>query len=195
METNSQQPTAEQSAQQSFAQQQPYAQQQAYNQQPYGNQAYTAPAPIVVTDEGKLYLKSAGSWGMFLAVLGIIGIIFLSLAGIVTIVGASKVGALTSYDYYGNSVVHSIGSSMKTTMYIVGIIYIVLALVYSYPVKCLLTFNSKVKTAIISNNTADMTIAFKNIKGFFKFFGMLVIISFALGILVILVVIIAMAAI
>lgn len=189
METNSQQPTTEQSAQQSFAQQQPYAQQQAYNQKPYGNQAYTAPAPIVVTDEGKLYLKSTGSWCMFLAVLGIIGIVFLLFAGIITIVGASKVGTISSYDYYGTSV-HNL-SSVTTAMYIVGIVYVVLALVYIYPVKCLMTFNSKVKMAIITNSTPDMTTAFKNIKGYFKFLGMLIIISFALGLLGI---IIAMAA-
>ena len=126
---------------------------------------------LEVTENAKMYLKTASSWTNFMAIINFIGIAIMALAGIILLValrnpamGVADVlsGGLYSY---------------------VGLFYIALAGIMVFPALYLLQFSQKMKKALASQDTLVMEDAFKKMKAYWKFTGILTIVVIALCII------------
>ena len=113
----------------------------------------------------KDYLKEAAKWANFLAILGFIGIGLMVLLGLFFAIFMGfmndSLGQANPYSSLG------IGQGM------LGLVYIIMALFYFFPVLYMYKFAKKMKDALYSNSTEQLTDSFKNLKSLFKFMGVL----------------------
>ena len=64
-----------------------------------------------------------------------------------------------------------------------GLIYVLIGLLYFFPVFYLFKFSSKVRTALATKNTQELDAAFENLKSHYKFIGILMIITLSIYVL------------
>jgi len=135
---------------------------------------------LQLLEESKLYVSSTGKWMKFFAVLGCIGAGFMVIAAIIM----ASVGSYIPLD-------DDFGSFFMRMM---GIIYLVVAAVYIYPIIYLFRASAAATLAVESNDNVQMTEFLKNNKSFWKYCGILTIVMFCVYILLILGIAIAFAA-
>ena len=114
--------------------------------------------------EGVKSIDEMRKWSMFLAILGFIGVGLMLLASIFmgTIFGALEA--------FGNETLPrglGVGISMM---------YLVIAIVYFFPVYYLLQFSIKAKRAVQEASNNEFTNAIKNLKSHYKFVGIMTIV-------------------
>lgn len=117
------------------------------------------------------FLKETSKWSFFLAVVGFVGIGLMALVGIIITVSMGLSSFNSTYQEFG----------MNMTYF--GLIYIVLAVIYFFPVLYLFNFSRKLKTALASNDMSSLTEAFSNLKSHYKFIGILAIVVVSIYIL------------
>ncbi|MBX9850725.1 MAG: hypothetical protein K2X86_03095 [Cytophagaceae bacterium] len=125
----------------------------------------------VLTTEAISHLKTTKGWTKFLSIMGFVFLGFL-------VIIALSIGVLIQ------KLPPSIARSLPTTM--LTIVYLVMALIYFFPVYYLFNFSSSLGRALKSNSSQDMTKAFSSLKSHYKFIGILMIIMlviYGLGIL------------
>ncbi len=128
---------------------------------------------LEVSDEIKVLLKETTSWTYFLSILGFIGIGFLVIFGI--FFGAiMSAGALRNNNPY---------EAMGFSMGYFGLVYVVMALIYFFPVLYLFNFSRKMKSALSNTNKADFKSAFTNLKSHYKFMGVFTIVIISIYVL------------
>lgn len=122
------------------------------------------------SDQIATYLKEISTWSYFLSIIGFIGIGFMVLFGALfgTILGDMP-----------NDPYEAIGLNMGYF----GLIYIVIALVYFFPVLYLFNFSRKMKSALATKNNDDLSSAFGNLKSHYKFLGIFTIVIISLYLL------------
>lgn len=113
------------------------------------------------------YLYSISKWMKFFFVLMIIAIVFMVVCGIM-FVSASSI----------------LGSEFPFPAWIMGVLYLVLAVLYVIPAVYMKRIFKTAETTIISNDNEAMVEFLKNNKSLWKFFGILIIVMFGLSILV-----------
>lgn len=124
---------------------------------------------LAINEQIKVYLKEISNWTFFLSILGFIGVGFMVLAGIfVAALSGSIPEESNPYSQFGIS------------MSLIGMIYILLSLLYFFPILYLFNFSRKTKTAIESNRIEDFTAGFANLKSHYKFVGILAIVMIVL---------------
>ncbi len=130
---------------------------------------------LEVKDEIKGYLSEISKWSYFLSILGFIGVGLMVLLGIF-------VGFFSGLNSLGGSsnTLYNFGYSMG-----IGFFYIVLALVYLFPILYLFRFSKRMKSALKLNNNEDFRIAFSNLKSHYKYMGIFVIVIISIYILII----------
>lgn len=111
------------------------------------------------------YLLETARWGKFIAILGFIGMGIVLLFSVLMVMGIN---------FSGEADMNTI--SMKTLL----LIYILLIIIYFFPVISLYKFSVKMKHGIETKNMEEMTLGFKNLKSLFKFIGILAIISISI---------------
>ena len=116
---------------------------------------------LEVKDEIKGYLSEISKWSYFLSIMGFIGVGLMVLAGIF-------IGFFSGLNNLAGSsnTLYNLGYSMG-----IGLFYIVLALIYLFPVIYLFRFSKRVKSALKLNSNEDFRIAFLNLKSHYKFMG------------------------
>jgi hypothetical protein len=129
---------------------------------------------LEVTENAKKYLKTTSSWTTFMAILSFIGIGFMVLCGIIVLAAGSFLNG-ANYDAVPFSGFYSF----------FGLFYIVLAAIMFFPALFLLRFSQKTTKALASQDTLVMEDAFKNMKAYWKFTGILAIIMIALCIIMV----------
>lgn len=109
---------------------------------------------FTVNREIKMYLDETAKWGNVLAIVGYVAVGMMALASLVMIVAFSFI-------------------DMKTTfpLWILGIVYLLLAGIYYIPVTYLYRFSAQIKLAVHRNDENLYTTGFANLKSLFKFFG------------------------
>jgi len=117
--------------------------------------------PVIINREITGFLKETCKWGKFLAIIGYIGIGILLLAGLFLITGSDEL-ALEEYN------------NVPTN--ILGIVYLVIAFLYYFPVNYLYRFSAETRKGIDENNEERITLGFKNLKSIFHFMGILTIV-------------------
>ena len=119
------------------------------------------------------FLKETSSWTYFLSILGFVGIGLMILFGVFfgTILSDLPRGANPSYELGYN-------------LGYFGFIYIILAVLYFFPVLYLFNFSKKMKNALASKNNEAFEAAFSNLKSHYKFVGILAIVIVSLYVLI-----------
>lgn len=120
------------------------------------------------------FLKETSSWTYFLSILGFIGIGLMLLFGVFFSVAMSLMPGGNPYEAMG----------MDMNMSYFGIVYVVMALFYFFPVLYLFNFSRKMKSALATNNNDDLSAAFSNLKSHYKFLGIFTIAIMSLYILI-----------
>lgn len=117
---------------------------------------------IRLNNEAKAVLKEASKWASFLAVLGFIGIGFIVL---MALFAGTIFSALPSSGY--GSVLGGIGFTIA---------YLLVALLYFFPVMYLYKFAKNTKIGLLRDDEKVLTEAFTNLKSHYKFIGVLTIV-------------------
>ena len=115
-----------------------------------------------ISGEISAYLRETAKWGMFLAIMGYVGIGLMVLMSIGVMIG----GAVQSAALGG------LGISMGA----LGLVYLVIAVLYFFPVYYLHQFSAKMKQGLASHDSVSITSGFENLKSLFKFMGILCIV-------------------
>jgi hypothetical protein len=128
--------------------------------------------PLTIDNEIKGYLLETSKWGKFLAIVGFIGMGLLLLLGIAFLVGFSSFSSITG-----------VGLPMR----IIGFVYILISVLYYFPLKYLYNFSVQSKQGITLTNQKTITSGFENLKSVFKFMGIFTIVVLSLYALIIVV--------
>jgi len=121
---------------------------------------------ITLTPNAIRFLFEIRKWAGFLAIMGFIGVGFIVLA-------ALFMGVIFSVLPMGNA-------DMPFPGFIFTIIYLVLAVLYFFPVYYLYQFTTRLKTALLQRSDEFLESAFKFLKSHYKFIGILTIVMLAL---------------
>lgn len=138
----------------------------SFEQEPIASEANQK---IELTTDSINSLDTIWRWASFFSILGFIGIAFIIIIGIVMGVVFSTIDS-------------SLGAGVGS---LIMIIYIILGVVYFYPILLLFRFSRWTKKAIQNNSSLDFSLALKNLKGHFQYVGIMTIVVFALYFIII----------
>ena len=130
-----------------------------------------SPARYVLTDKALGCLKGTASWVVFLGILMFIACGFSVLLGISSLIMGIGGPMLNGFDF---------GFDDEVPELFIGLVYIVTAGFIFIPARFLYGFGKGLRNFFISRAGEDLEKAFKNNKSFWKFNGVLAIISLAL---------------
>ena len=123
---------------------------------------------IGLTRIGIKYIKESANWAQFLSILGFIVIGFMLL-------GSIFAGTMFSqFDEFG---------VLPFPSFLFGLIYLIVAIIYFFPIYYLYKFSSEVKRAINLKNSMALESGLKNLKSHYKFLGIATIVVLAIYIL------------
>lgn len=124
---------------------------------------------LQLTAESQSFLRETAKWAYFLSILGFVGIGFLILLAMFMGTIFSKLGVFA-------------GGFNRMPMMGVGFItfiYLILAVIYFFPVYYLFQFASKAKAAFKSKDNEKLTDSLEFLKSHYKFMGILTIVIFS----------------
>ena len=123
---------------------------------------------VELTKESLFYYDQIRKWTTFFSILGFVFIGFLIIIGIFAGSIFSKFGQVNS----------------NFPFFIIGFIYIILAIIYFFPVLYLYRFSISSKLAIKNNDSNEIVKAFKNLKSHYQFMGILTIIVLSIYLII-----------
>ena len=131
--------------------------------------AITELEQLTLTSRAKGFLKETAKWCKFLSILGFIGLglLFLSSFFISTIYGSMP---------QATSMPFNLGTAMT-------IIYMLMIVIYIFPLYYLYQFSVKLKKAVTSKDDEVLANAFEMLKSHYKFVGVFTIIMLSIYIL------------
>ncbi|MCY1633257.1 DUF5362 family protein [Marinifilum sp. D737] len=132
--------------------------------------------PIELTAQSVIYLNETRKWTMFFSILGFV---FLGILLIAAVFMASMFGAMA-----GNL-------PFKGSGIVMGVFYLLLGVLYFFPIFYLYKFSKHSKTAIYGEDSEQLSLAFKYLKKHYKFIGILSIILLSFYVLAFLIMSIA----
>jgi ABC-type multidrug transport system fused ATPase/permease subunit len=126
---------------------------------------------LILNADARIFLKETAKWAFFIAILGIFGIAFMFL------------GAIASFFVF-DALPQSSQTQVPFDMGVAtSIFYLVMALLYIFPVYYLLQFSTKLKKALNTKNDEVLANAFEMLKSHYKYIGVLFIIIISLNVL------------
>ena len=129
---------------------------------------------LTLTSASKSFLKETAKWAFFLSIMG-----FIMIALMLVI-------AIFSNTIFGMAAAMQPGVPENIGM-IMTITYLILGLIYFFPVYYLLQFSNKMKKALSTKNDETLAKAFEMLKSHYKFIGVFTIITISLYVLMIVV--------
>lgn len=124
---------------------------------------------LTLNSASKSFLKETAKWAQFLSIIGFIGI------GLMVVL-SFFIGAIFNSLPTAGQIPFDMGPAMT-------IVYLVLALIYFFPVYYLYQFSSKMKKALQSKNDEDLANALEKLKSHYKFIGVFTIIILSIYLL------------
>ena len=131
--------------------------------------ALTELEELTLNNRSKSFLRETSKWAFFLSILGFIGI------GLMIILGVFA-GAIFNNMPNAENLPFDMATAMST-------FYLVMALIYFFPVYYLLMFSRKMKSALLTKNNDTLSDAFELLKSHYKFMGVFTIIILSLYLL------------
>lgn len=126
---------------------------------------------LELPNESQFYLWETRKWGNFFGILGFIFVGLIVLGGIGMGMFSSALGQYSGLGFPG------FGFTL---------LYLLMALLYFFPVLYMYRFSSHMKTALLTKSTDQLNLAFKNLKANFRFIGILCIVMLSIYALVLL---------
>ena len=123
-----------------------------------------------ITALSRDYLLSAGKWSRILAILGFIGVGFIVLAGLFMVFASNFLPTTQEVP-------------MPFPLSFIGIIYFVIAAVYIYPLISLFRFANQVEKGVNKQDSMTLEEGLKNLRGFFRFLGIMSLVMIGIYIL------------
>lgn len=133
------------------------------------NNLKTNTSNTTLTNNSITYLKETAKWAHFLAILGFITVGFMVLGGLFA---GTLISSIPAYD------------DIPMSGGLIGAIYIVIAIIYIFPVLYLYKFAASTKKAIQQNNQSSLEEGLKNLKSHYKFIGIFAIITLSFYLLI-----------
>jgi amino acid transporter len=118
---------------------------------------------FVVTQMSRVFLEETRKWAKFFAVLGFIGVGFMIIIGLFFGSFMSKFGNMGDMP-------------VEFPTAIISVIYILMALIMIVPLMYLNKYANFMKTALRSEDSSQLELAFENFKSYYKFQGIMAII-------------------
>jgi hypothetical protein len=127
-------------------------------------------AGMTVNESMKADLLSAAKWTKFLCILGCIGAGLLVLLAIAMIVFGAAAARINPAMPFGA---------------LMGVVYLICAAIYIYPLIKGFQFANATKTACLYNNESELARGFSGLSSLIRYFGILTIVVMAIYVLVI----------
>lgn len=131
------------------------------------NNPITQLEQLTLTSTSKSFLKETAKWTNFLSILGFI------LITLMLVLAAFSSTIFNMVAKMQPGIPESLGLSLAIT-------YLVLSIIYFFPVYYLLQFSRKMKKALATKNDETLASAFKMLKSHYKFIGVFTIITLSL---------------
>jgi len=125
---------------------------------------------LQLDESAKSFLKETAKWAYFLAIMGFVAIAFIVLLAIFA-------GTIFSSM---SSTVPGMGAMGGSFAVIISVVYIIIAVIYFFPVYYLFKFGSNAKAAFRENDSEALTASFGYLKSHYKFIGIFTISIFVL---------------
>ena len=122
----------------------------------------------------KSYLFETAKWARFLSIVGMIS---LGLMILFAFFFSTVFSSLSNTGFDGEATGTEWSSAMGMVM---GVIYLVIAVIWFFPLLYLLRFSNTIKTALNSNDQNALNVSFQNLKSCFRYVGIVTIIVLAL---------------
>lgn len=117
-----------------------------------------------VSSSSQTYLLTAAKWSKFLAITGFVMIGFAMIGFLLMLIGVGG-------DAFRMGMAQSLGGASGAAFTGIIIAYILIIAMYFFPLYYLYKFATLVKQGIKSSTNSMIEEGFKNLKSFFKFFG------------------------
>lgn len=125
---------------------------------------------LQLTADSQSFLKETAKWAYFLSILGFVGIGLLVLLSLFMGTIFSKLGV------FGNN----FSPAPMMGVGFITFLYLIMAVLYFFPVYYLFQFASKAKAAFSKNDNETLTTSLEYLKSHYKFMGILAIVIFSL---------------
>lgn len=125
---------------------------------------------LVVDNDVKGFLLETAKWAKFIAIVGFVGLGLMVLGGLVVMV-------------MGNTISSMGGKSSSVPFAFLGILYLLMAALYFFPILYLYRAALGLKNGINSNNQETFKNGIENFKSHYKFIGILLIVVLSLYVL------------
>ncbi len=130
---------------------------------------------LVITHDVRMFLQETAKWAKFLSIVGFVMLGFLVIMALfISVFMGAMMSEMPEAGPFG-----AMGGGL------IGVFYILIALIYFFPILYLYRFATKMKTALNNNDQSYLSASFKNLKSCYKFMGIFMIIVlgfYALGI-------------
>ena len=121
---------------------------------------------LSISSQTKDHLHEAAKWAYFLSIVGFVGLGLMVLGGLISMFAGAALQ----------------GSSGE--MGVLGIIYLIGAVLYFFPTYYMFLFAQKIKAACSATSQSDLESGIENLKSFFKFVGIFTIVIISLYLLI-----------
>ncbi len=122
---------------------------------------------LYLTKDAREYLYKTSNWAMGFAILGFIG------------VGMGVLGSITMMAM-GSMMPGGTANGMEAIFPIMGIVYLLFVVIFAIPIWKHFKFAQKAKDSTRRQDSIALTDAMKNLHGYYKWYGILMIISIVL---------------
>ncbi|WP_233269906.1 DUF5362 family protein [Polaribacter sp. L3A8] len=131
------------------------------------NNPITQLEQLTITSAAKSFLKETAKWAKFLSIMGFI------LIGLMLVFAIFSTTIFELAAQMQPNIPKGLGATMTAT-------YLVLSVVYFFPVYYLLQFSMKMKKALATKSDETLTKSFEMLKSHYKFIGVFTIITLSL---------------
>ncbi len=125
---------------------------------------------MMLSPNSMKYLVATRKWALFLAIIGFIGL------GVMILAAIFMMAFSTTYSVFPGSGIPFV---------FIGFLYLIISVVYFFPVYYLLKFSTNMKKAVLLKNEITLEEAFRFLKNHYMFVGILMIIIISLYLLII----------
>jgi hypothetical protein len=141
---------------------------------------------VEIGQEALGYFDTTRKWTMFFAILGFI---FLGLMIVGGLVAGTLIRKFTSgmSGMEGMEGMGSMGAAGGMASILMIIVMLITAVICFFPLFYLLKFSQHAKRAVATGDANEMTLAFKNIKSYWKYLGIFTIIMIAVYLIIFLI--------
>lgn len=130
---------------------------------------------LIIDNYSKTNLSTTATWAQILAIIGFIGIGYMLLSGLIGL-GFSFIFEDNNGRFEGMKNLKFISGLIPLTNLLIGAIML-------YPILKLFNFSKFTKLALRNNNQKELILAFESQSKYFKFMGILSLITVSIGVL------------